>query len=268
MSIDFITDINKDHEDSLNYKYVDNFIIKVLWWHLGIFILLVFTNSVIKLASFYPSPLAWRVISLNGAVVTTLIALVVTLVPIFLKNKISNHYIWRILITVCLTFYSYLFVFISGGSIEMHFHFFIIAALLIIYADWRLGWVLLLLTGLHHGILNYVEPGWVYYYGRNDFAVIAHALPVLVAIIFTTVLCITSRKSIVNLKEAQLGLENRTAELEKLKVGLEGTVESRTGELKSKILELEKANKLMVDRELKMIELKKEIEILKNGIKH
>ena len=265
MKIDFLSDINKGYETSLGYDTTDRFIVKVLWWHLGALILLAVTNAVLKLASIYPSPLSWRVITIPEAAVTILIAAAATLITILLKGRTLNHYLWRVIVTAALTTYSYLLVFISGGSIEMHFHFFIIAALLVIYADWRLGWVLLVLTGLHHGILNYVEPGWVYYYGRNDFAVIAHALPVLVTVIFTTVLCITSRRSVVDLKEAQSGLGNRTAELEKLKVSLEETVQSRTGELtakgselKGKVEELEKLNAMMVDRELKMVELKKE----------
>ena len=270
MKVDFITDINRGHEVALNYPATDRFVVKVLWWHLGVFTALAVLNAVVKLASFYPSPLSWRVISVPEAIIAVGIAAAATLIPVVLKGRVSNHYAWRVIATVALTTYSYLLVFISGGSIEMHFHFFIMAALLVIYADWRLGWVLLVLTGLHHGILNYVEPGWVYYYGRNDFAVIAHALPVLVTVIFTTVLCITGRKSVVDLTEAQGGLGARTAELEKLKVNLEATVESRTkevqaksSELKGKVEELEKINQMMVDRELKMIELKKEVEALK-----
>ena len=190
------------------------------------------------------------------------LALVAAIIPALLIGRIHNHYVWRIVVTVALVIYSYLFVFISGGSIEMHFHFFIVASLLVIYSDWRLGWILLVLTGLHHGILNYVEPGWVYYYGRNDFSVVAHAIPVLAAVIFTTYLCRNGRNTVLALKDSKKGLESRTVELEKLKGGLEETVTKRTDELAVKLTELENTNKLMVDRELKMIELKKEIEVL------
>jgi methyl-accepting chemotaxis protein len=58
----------------------------------------------------------------------------------------------------------------------------------------------------------------------------------------------------------------RTAELEELKKGLEKTVEERTEKLNIKLVELGKMNKIMVDRELKMIELKKEIEELKRTL--
>jgi len=46
--------------------------------------------------------------------------------------------------------YSYLFVFMSGGSIEMHFHFFMVLALVTVDSDWRLGWIVLALTAAHH----------------------------------------------------------------------------------------------------------------------
>ncbi|MDO8514413.1 MAG: hypothetical protein Q7S50_02620 [bacterium] len=224
MRIDFISDINKGYEADLNYEAIDRFILRVLWGHFVAFSILAFVNSVIKLASFYPSPLAWRVISIPEAIATILIALAATLIPAFLAGTIQNHYLWRIFVVAALSVYSYLFVFISGGSIEMHFHFFIVIALLVVFADWRLGWIVAVLTVLHHSILNYIEPGWVYFYGRNDFSVIAHSVPVLVAAIFATVLCETARQSIVSLKKAQKVLEERTSELEQVKRKLETTV--------------------------------------------
>jgi hypothetical protein len=186
MKIDFISDINKNLAKALGYPEVDKYMIKALWWHFGVFALLVFTNTVLKMAEKYPNPFSWRVITSTEALVALGIALASTLIPVILLGKIKNHYLWRVLVTMAFLMYSYLFVFISGGSIEMHFHFFIIAALIVMYADWRLGWILLVFTGIHHGVLNYLEPGWVYFYGRNDFSVISHAIPVLVMVIFTS----------------------------------------------------------------------------------
>jgi methyl-accepting chemotaxis protein len=58
-------------------------------------------------------------------------------------------------------------------------------------------------------------------------------------------------------------VNERTAELGKLKNSLELTVAERTKELNEKLEELERMNKLMIGRELKMTELKQEIEELK-----
>lgn len=82
------------------------------------------------------------------------------------------------------------------------------------------------------------------------------------------------KRVVTELEEAKKQLENanlqlegkvkeRTAELEKLKNSLELLVTQRTEELNKKIAELEQINKLMVGRELKMTEMKKEIEKLK-----
>ena len=62
-------------------------------------------------------------------------------------------------------------------------------------------------------------------------------------------------------------VKERTAELEKLKAGLEQSIAEKTKELYQKLAELEKFKKLTIGRELKMIELKKEIEGLKSGPK-
>ncbi|OIP75632.1 MAG: hypothetical protein AUK07_01265 [Parcubacteria group bacterium CG2_30_36_21] len=59
----------------------------------------------------------------------------------------------------------------------------------------------------------------------------------------------------------------RTKELKELAESLEEQVKGRTKELQEKMKELERFNRLAVGRELKMIELKKEIERLKKEIK-
>jgi methyl-accepting chemotaxis protein len=58
-------------------------------------------------------------------------------------------------------------------------------------------------------------------------------------------------------------VKERTVELQKLKDDLETTVAQRTEELNQKLNELEKINKMMVGRELKMAEMKRELEKLK-----
>jgi len=58
-------------------------------------------------------------------------------------------------------------------------------------------------------------------------------------------------------------VKERTSELQQLKDSLEETVSDRTKTLAEKIDELERLNKLMVGRELKMIELKEELDKLR-----
>lgn len=71
-----------------------------------------------------------------------------------------------------------------------------------------------------------------------------------------------------SLKEAKSNLEvkvrEKTKELREINQELEERVKERTEELEKRVNELEKFHKLTVGRELKMTELKKEIEKLKN----
>lgn len=62
-------------------------------------------------------------------------------------------------------------------------------------------------------------------------------------------------------------VQERTLELEKLKTGLEKTVAERTKFLNEKLAELERMNKHMIGRELKMAELKEEIKKIQAGKK-
>ena len=201
------TDINARYADALHYPEVDRFMIRVLQWHWVALVLLTLGNTVLQLGRYFPSPFSWRVPSLEEGAGTITVGLLATVVPIWARRRLRNHYAWRILVSVSLTTYSYLLVLISGGSIEMHFHFFMIMALLVVYSDWRLNWLVLVLTALHHGILNYVHPQWVYFYGRNDFAIVAHGLPVAVTAVFTTLLCENQRRSVAILEETRRAQE-------------------------------------------------------------
>ena len=68
-------------------------------------------------------------------------------------------------------------------------------------------------------------------------------------------------------KILEVRVNARTEELRKLNQTLEEKVKERTSDLREKIYDLENFQKLTVGRELKMIELKKEIEIQKEMIK-
>jgi len=71
---------------------------------------------------------------------------------------------------------SALLVHLSGGSIEMHFHFFVMVGLITLYQDWvpfglALGYVV-----VHHGVLGYLEPGSVFSHPAAQRAPVVWAL--------------------------------------------------------------------------------------------
>lgn len=64
----------------------------------------------------------------------------------------------------------------------------------------------------------------------------------------------------------EIKIKARTRELEELNQSLESKIEQRTKELQQRVNELEKIQQLTVDRELKMVELKKEKEKLEKEL--
>jgi PAS domain S-box-containing protein len=61
-------------------------------------------------------------------------------------------------------------VHVSGGLIEMHFHFFVVIGVLTVYQDWQPFLLAVAYVLLHHGIMGMVDPGSVY----NHAAARAH----------------------------------------------------------------------------------------------
>ena len=207
MKFDFLSDINKDHYYSLHYPEVDRLMVKILWVHFVCISCYALWVYFFQPGKFFPGPLSWGVISAQATLWVISIGFLASIIPTVLREKLKNHYYYRLLVTNCLFVFSYLVVFDTGGSIEAHFHFFIVLALLAIYYDWRLGWLAVLVVGAHHGILNFVAPQWVYYYGQNDLSVVSHALPVALAALYLTWICENGRKSVEVLARNNKNLE-------------------------------------------------------------
>jgi hypothetical protein len=64
----------------------------------------------------------------------------------------------------------------------------------------------------------------------------------------------------------EVSVKARTDELEQLSEKLKDKVKERTKELEDKMVELEKFKKMAVGRELKMVELKKQLKEMKDEI--
>lgn len=65
-----------------------------------------------------------------------------------------------------------------------------------------------------------------------------------------------------------LTINNMATKLSELYANLEEQVKQRTTQLNNKVVEIEQMNKMMIGRELKMVELKKQIAALQNEVSH
>ena len=133
-----------------------------------------------------------------------------------------------------------------------------------------------LLTGLAAG-LGY---GYLFFYYPQKEILIPSLDLTLLFLSLGTICFITQnlQKHFINLLEAQDEIEvaratleikvaARTEELEEIAESLDEKVKERTKELQERVKELEGFHRLTVGRELKMIELKKEIKKLKEELK-
>jgi diguanylate cyclase (GGDEF)-like protein len=71
---------------------------------------------------------------------------------------------------------SALLVHLSGGTIEMHFHFFVMVGLISLYQDWVPFGVALGYVVLHHGVLGYLAPTTVFSHPAAQRAPVVWAL--------------------------------------------------------------------------------------------
>jgi diguanylate cyclase len=71
---------------------------------------------------------------------------------------------------------SSLLVHLSGGTIEMHFHFFVMVGLITLYQDWMPFGLALAYVVLHHGVLGYLAPATVFNHPAAQRAPVVWAL--------------------------------------------------------------------------------------------
>ncbi|MDO8424698.1 MAG: hypothetical protein Q7S70_02040, partial [bacterium] len=95
---------------------------------------------------------------------------------------------------------------------------------------------------------------------KNEIGKLAGAINEMVGDLKKTQDALEETKAILEIRVAA-----RTKELKGLAESLDVKVKEKTKELQEKITDLERFQKLAVGRELKMMELKKELNDLKNG---
>jgi len=201
-------DINARYAAALHYPQVDRFMIRVLWWHWAALVFLTVANTVFQLGRYFPSPFSWRIPTLEEGAGTITVGLFATIAAAWAHGRLHNHYAWRILVSVSLTTY---FVPLRAHQRRLdrdalpllHDH-----GVLVVYSDWRprvAG------PGADRPAprdpqLTSARTGCTSTAG-NDFAIVAHGLPVAVMAVFTTMLCQNQRRSVAILEDTRRAQE-------------------------------------------------------------
>ena len=108
----------------------------------------------------------------------------------------------------------------TGWLLDFHMVFFAFLAVLAVMADWRVIIAATLATAVHHLLLNFLAPAYVFPDGPSIARVLFHALVVLMEAGVLAILCIRLESLIAGLTQARIAQAaadaERTAEREKV----------------------------------------------------
>ncbi len=166
-------------------------------------------------ASLVVSPYAWegteRAVHLHvwAALVLGGLMAVPPIVMVWLR---PTHIITRHMIAAAQMGFSGLFIHLSGGRIETHFHIFGALAFLAFYRDWRVLVTASVLTALDHIIRGLVDPMTVYGVVVPTFTrSLEHAGWVVFEVVFLAASCIRGQREMWEIAARQATAEDVTA---------------------------------------------------------
>lgn len=156
-----------------------------------------------------------------------LIGAVITVFPVYLIWRNPGAVINRYAVAVAQISYSMLFVHVSGGRIETHFHIFVSLAFLAFYRDMRPVLIATLITALDHIVRGTLWPQSVYgVLTATPWRALEHSAWVLFQDFFLYIGIAKGQQEMMALAENQEKLEETLA-------GVEEAVRVRTAELRS-----------------------------------
>jgi methyl-accepting chemotaxis protein len=144
-----------------------------------------------------------------------LIGLTATLVPSGTVLLWPGTRLSRYTCAIAATAFTALFIHLSGGAIEAHFHIFGVLCWLALYHDWDILVVSAAAVAVHHLTGNYLFPQSVFHYGSNLIMVVVHAAGLIFATVGICWQAIESRR-LVAAAELARGASEQAAQAQRL----------------------------------------------------
>lgn len=221
-----VTEIFDEHQQ-LVHKRTDRMFagLMLLQWVAGLVAALIISPKTWAGSESHTHPHVWAALLLGGAISS---------LPIVLALTRPGRPTTRYTVAVGQMLMGALLIHLTGGRIETHFHVFGSLAFLSFYRDWKVLVPATVVVAADHFLRGIFWPQSVYgVLAASEWRWLEHAGWVLFE---DTFLLIAIRHSIGEMK----GIAERTAEIESLNEGLEAYVESRTAELVTANIELER----------------------------
>ncbi len=155
--------------------------------------------------------------------------------PLLLVFRLPGSTLTRHVIAVSQMLFGALFIHLSGGRIETHFHVFVSLACLAFYNDWRVLLTAMVCTAIDHFARGFLWPQSIFgILTASPWRSVEHAGWVLLEALFLMIAIAGAMKHLTH-------SANREAELEKLKSNFENQVITKTSELAAACERAEKA---------------------------
>lgn len=196
-------DINAGYAAPLRYAYLDSLAVKFMWTNGIVVLAILLLNTYFNLPAIYPSILGRESLSMSQALLCMAIGGVALALPLVSRTRIDNHFVWRIILTLSLATYTYLLIFVTGGSGVMYFHMVLVLVFMAMYADWRLEWLAAIIYIVSQTITWLVNgPGGMYSYGTTWLSAPLLIVFLLILTYICAAYCRNYRQSIDDLLES------------------------------------------------------------------
>jgi PAS domain S-box-containing protein len=167
--------------------------------------------------------------------ITVLVGAVATIPAAVLTQKRPNDAGTRYVVALSQIGYSLLFIWLSSGRLEAHFHIFGSLALLALYRDWRLLLVASVPVWIHHAWFGLMAPHAIFNHPEaTGWRALEHGCWLAFADAVLACACLISRNEMREVCAAQ-------AQHQALLADMERRIRERTGALENEIAEREKA---------------------------